>query len=94
MDSPSSPAGGSVRRFLARVLVKLVPALSFIHQRPEVAWELLASTCTGSTIDPLAKLYSPYSLTNCQVGRYTYVAQNAKMYGTTVGNFCSLGPNL
>jgi len=94
MWSEVSSARGPVRHFLARVLVKLVPELSFILQKPEIVWSLLASTLSASEIDPLAKLYSPYSIVNCKVGRYTYIAHNAMMYGTSVGSFCSIGPNL
>ena len=87
-------AAAAVRRAAARALVKLVPGLSFILEEPGIAWGLLASTCSTSEIDPLAKLYSPYSVVNCKVGRYTYIGQNTRMSETTVGSFCSLGPNL
>lgn len=82
-----------VRRAAAQVAVKLIPELSVVLAKG-MAWNLLASSCATSEIDPRAKLYSPYSLTNCKVGRYTFIAQNALMQRTTVGQFCSIGPNL
>ena len=45
-------------------------------------------------IDPRAKLYPPHSSSTAKSGRYTYIAENAQMSGTTVGSFCSIGPNL
>lgn len=86
-------AAAPLRRVVARAVVKLVPELSFI-QLSGMAWNRLASTCSASEIDARAKLYSPYSVTNCKVGRYTYIAENATMSLTTVGSFCSIGPNL
>lgn len=40
------------------------------------------------------KVYSPYHLTDVQVGDYTYIAQNSYISMTSIGKFCSIGPNL
>jgi virginiamycin A acetyltransferase len=82
-----------VRHAVARAVVRLVPELSFILQ-PGIAWNFLASTSRTSEIDDRAKLYPPYLVVNCKVGKYTYIAQNATISETTIGSFCSLGPNL
>lgn len=47
-------------------------------------------TATGKDV----KLYSPYHIYECSIGDYTYIAQNPYMSYTTVGRFCSIGPNL
>lgn len=40
------------------------------------------------------KLYSPYHIDDCSIGDYTYIAQNPYISMTTIGKFCSIGPNL
>jgi virginiamycin A acetyltransferase len=88
-----SRATGSVRRVAARALVEFVPEIAIVLD-PDVQWHRLMPQCVDSDIDPTARLYPPYSVWNSQVGRFTYVAENAVLTHTTVGRFCSLGPNL
>ena len=40
------------------------------------------------------KIYSPCHLTDVQIGDYTYIAQNSYISMTSIGRFCSIGPNL
>lgn len=40
------------------------------------------------------KLYAPYRVSNSKIGDYTYIAENSILNHTTVGKFCSIGPNL
>lgn len=47
-----------------------------------------------STVSEHAKLYAPYRLENSSIGDYTYLSTNAKIVNTTIGKFCSIGPNL
>lgn len=82
-----------VRRAAKKALLELVPELRFI-ELPGMVWKRLAANRVSCTIDPDALLYAPYSLVDCVVGRYTYIAENAYMCGTTIGAFCSVGPNL
>ena len=35
----------------------------------------------------------PYSLDETEIGRYTYIATNSNISRTTIGKFCSIGPN-
>lgn len=86
-------AAGPVRRMARKALLWAVPDLSFIDL-PDLAWNHVAGNLMSCEIDPDALLYPPYALIDCKVGGYTYIAENASMGGTTVGRFCSLGPNL
>ncbi|SEG51114.1 CatB-related O-acetyltransferase [Flavobacterium urumqiense] len=40
------------------------------------------------------KLYPPYKAFKSSIGDYTYIAENSKINSTTIGKFCSIGPNL
>ncbi|KIQ18727.1 chloramphenicol acetyltransferase [Flavobacterium sp. MEB061] len=48
----------------------------------------------NSILDKNVKLYTPYKLVNSNVGEYTYIAENVILNNTTIGKFCSIGPNL
>ena len=45
-------------------------------------------------IDENVKLYPPYQMDKVKIGKGTYVAQNSLITMTTIGKFCSIGPNL
>lgn len=40
------------------------------------------------------KIYPPYFLHNVQLGDYSYIAKNSNISNTTIGKFCSIGPNV
>lgn len=40
------------------------------------------------------KLYEPYRVSNSNIGNYTYIAENSILNNSTIGKFCSIGPNL
>jgi len=50
-------------------------------------------TIDNSTVDINARLYAPFHISNCEIGGYTYLAPNAKISMTSIGKFCSIGPN-
>lgn len=39
------------------------------------------------------KLYPPYRIIDCSIGKGTYISENAKISMTNIGKFCSIGPN-
>lgn len=54
-------------------------------------------TLTSRKIGKINKnclLYKPYWLHDVEIGEYTYIAQNSNISNTTIGKFCSIGPNL
>jgi len=48
----------------------------------------------NSTVSEKSKLYSKYRISDSVIGDYTYVAPNCSISMTTIGKFCSIGPNL
>lgn len=59
-------------------------------------WEMVDDHISGdSHVSDKAKLYSPCKVEQeSSVGDYTYIAQNGRLKMTTIGKFCSIGPNL
>jgi virginiamycin A acetyltransferase len=46
-----------------------------------------------SNISDKAKIYGPAQIGDCQVSDYTYISGNSNISLTTIGKFCSVGPN-
>ncbi|MBQ8635695.1 CatB-related O-acetyltransferase [bacterium] len=41
-----------------------------------------------------AKIYPPYNIGDTKIGKGTYIAPNSTIHNTTIGKYCSIGPNL
>lgn len=48
---------------------------------------------TKSKISSKVNLLGSYNITNSEINDYTYLAPNAKVSYTTIGKYCSIGPN-
>jgi acetyltransferase-like isoleucine patch superfamily enzyme len=57
-------------------------------------WDLLAGKNSNCKINPQSVIMKNHSLSNVSVGKGTYIADNAIISDTTIGKFCSIGPNL
>ena len=55
---------------------------------------LFRSFTTNSKISSTVKLYPVYKIMNCEINDFTYVSRNSVINNTTIGKFCSIGPNL
>jgi acetyltransferase-like isoleucine patch superfamily enzyme len=55
--------------------------------------ELQKNLIRHSFVSKSAKLYSTYSVSDSQIDNFTYVAKNAQISRTSIGKFCSIGPN-
>ncbi len=47
-----------------------------------------------SNVSPLAKIYSSCKIIESEIGAYTYISNNAIISHSSIGKFCSIGPNL
>jgi len=56
-------------------------------------FSLVRSERSNCTIGKNAYAVAPYYLHNVQLGDYSYFAKNAQVANTTIGKFCSIGPN-
>ena len=48
---------------------------------------------SNSSINAHTKLYTPCYVSNSEIENYTYIASNSKVSMTSIGKFCSIGPN-
>ena len=56
-------------------------------------FSLVRSERSQTTIGKNAYAVAPYYMHNVQLGDYSYFAKNAQVANTTIGKFCSIGPN-
>jgi virginiamycin A acetyltransferase len=57
-------------------------------------WNNLSSNKMNCDIHTKSKVFKNHNLNNVKIGQGTYIAFNANISNTTIGNFCSIGPNL
>jgi len=81
-------------RGLAQTWLKIFyPRLYSIEQKnAEVSY--LIKNINKSDISKKAKIYGVCQIGNTKIDDYTYVSSNAVINLTTIGKFCSIGPNL
>lgn len=56
-------------------------------------FSLVRSERSKTSIGKNAYVVAPHYLHNVQLGDYSYFAKNAQVANTTIGKFCSIGPN-
>ena len=79
-----------IRSFFYKIFSLLVPDAYYI----EKIKKYYSGTLTGTAIEDPVKLNPPFSIANSKIGKYTYISENSKILCTTIGRFCSIGPNL
>lgn len=76
---------------LAHNLIGLLIGLSRYER---LYWGVNSCRTIQCTIDRTAVVHGNYVLTNVKIGYSSYVSNNAHIVNTTIGKFCSIGPNL
>jgi len=82
-----------IRKVLKKIICAILPELKVVLYK-DVAFDWIVNTKTNVDFDELTKIYAPYTFTNVSLGKGSYVSSNAKISNTSIGKFCSIGPNL
>ena len=80
--------------YLKNLLHNLVRFLKVAVKSREIFWIHLISNRKNCKIDEQARVYGNHILNGVTVGKGTYISTNAYISNTTIGKFCSIGPNL
>jgi acetyltransferase-like isoleucine patch superfamily enzyme len=59
----------------------------------DLYWNWNLGRLDNCTVNPKSVLSKPYSLRNSAIGKGTAVGPNSRMAETSIGRFCSIGPN-
>lgn len=82
-----------MRKVIQRILIKIFPEL-YILKSKEYNFNVLKSWQENVVLGQNVKIYPVSLISNSRIGDYTYVSQNSVISHTSIGKFCSIGPNL
>ena len=81
-----------MRKILRKLLYWILPELRVLR-KGSTDLSVLRRPENYIDVDKHIVLYAPYSLSESNIGRCTYVAQNSHISKAEIGSFCSIGPN-
>lgn len=76
---------------MANILKKIFTALKSLN---ESNLFYNSDRIVSSSVSKKAKIYSKYFISHSTIGDYTYIAENSRIDLTSIGKFCSIGPNV
>ena len=79
-----------IRNVCFRFFRLLIPELNLLTQLKEDLYGKLINT----VLDAPVKLYPPFTIYDSKIGKFSYISERAIISQTTIGRFCSIGPNL
>lgn len=82
-----------MRRWLRKLLYWILPELRILRNR-EYDFSLLQKQRDFIDDKRHIILYAPYSISETEIGDYTYISNNSHISQAVIGKFCSIGPNL
>ncbi|SEJ68861.1 Acetyltransferase (isoleucine patch superfamily) [Cyclobacterium xiamenense] len=83
-----------VFNYIRNFFINTFILLKVSAKKESVYWEILGGNLINSKVHPQARVFKYYVLSNTEVDKGTYISLNARIYNTTIGKFCSIGPNL
>jgi len=88
-----------IKRIGRKILRYFYPDLSSLQRIIEITDNisstlLITSSISESKIGINVKCQDTYHIYNSRIGDYSYIAMNSIVNNTTIGKFCSIGPNL
>jgi virginiamycin A acetyltransferase len=81
-------------KYFKNFIRNMVQLLKMAAKSSEIDWNHLRSSHVNCKIDDQTKLTGIHNFENVTIQKGTYVAFNANVSNTSIGKFCSIGPNL
>lgn len=81
-----------MRKFLRSILYWIAPELRLLRHSDFSPVNIQSSSC-NVTKGKQVRLFPIYHLSNVTIGDYTYISFNSQISYTTIGKYCSIGPN-
>jgi acetyltransferase-like isoleucine patch superfamily enzyme len=80
------------RSYSQKILIRFFPELSKL-KNSTYNFEFLKSYSENAEIGKNVNLECIYTIIDVQIGKGTYISQNSIISKTSIGNYCSIGPN-
>lgn len=77
--------------WLSQNLIRLLLELS---RNKNFYWRMNSCRLSNCKLDKTVVIYGSYTLINVNIDYASYVSHNAHISNTSIGKFCSIGPNL
>lgn len=77
---------------MGKFVASAIPELRILKGAKDELY-YIKSKSFSSEVSAKAKLYHPYTIIKSHIGAYTYIADNSYIQNTSIGKFCSIGPN-
>lgn len=76
-----------------KIVTFFVPELKdILEDKISINW--IKKEAVNVVLGDFTKVYPPFNLNTVEIGKGTYVSSNSRISLTTIGKFCSIGPNL
>lgn len=59
----------------------------------DISWDEFINTSHNSVWSEKVKLNGSHNINDSDIGDYTYIGKNANIFFTSIGKYCSIGPN-
>lgn len=73
------------------ILKRIIPKLSVLEKR--IPWNEFEDFLTGCKVSLNSQINSPYNIQKTEIGDHSYIDRNSFVSNTTIGKYCSIGPN-
>lgn len=106
-NMPITQKPSLIKRLLKKIVLTSIPDLSDllysersinIRNKTQLLNDadihFISQQSINNRIGEKVKLYTPFHIYNSVIGDYSYIAQNSYISFTTIGKFCSIGPNV
>jgi virginiamycin A acetyltransferase len=80
--------------YIRNLFFNLFQFIKLVTKSKNIYWNYLVSNINNCKIDAQTRVFDNHLLKNVTVGKGTYIAYNAYISNTTIGKFCSIGPNI
>jgi acetyltransferase-like isoleucine patch superfamily enzyme len=84
----------TIRKYIRNFFHNIYQFFKIASRSKNIYWNTLISNIKDCDIDINARVFNNHNLRNVTVGKGTYIAFNANISNTSIGKFCSIGPNL
>lgn len=85
-----------MKEYLVKIIRKIIrlgyPEIKLLSHSHD--WDFMDDVRDDAQMGKNVKIYSPSHISASSIGDYSYIAKNSYISMTTIGKFCSIGPNL
>lgn len=83
----------TIIKYIRNLFYNVFQLLKIASKSKIMYWNWLVSNIRNCNIDAQARVLDNHFLNNVTVGKGTYIAYSAFISNTSIGKFCSIGPN-